>query len=661
MTSAHWFRIAPLAAVLSLACSSDPEPAVSGSAGAAGSAMAGAPSTAGAAGADVTGGAADTPAGAAGALNAGAGGTSAGAGGAAGSTASCAAGQQVPAVYPSTAFTSDASTVALYELSDLTDASPAALALTNNGGVTFTHTGLDWSTYSMNDVAHFSGTDQSLTRTGLTVGNEFTLEARVFWNGFQNRACGQPMQIIALTSGAAGITFDQPCGVASGPRVRVNDATALASAATVDQVMDYAWHTVTFVITGGSASFYLDGAKLGTSAAVNSLGTSGFTLTLGKFFSGDIDEVRLSNVARVPTAAGPSVLARPTYSELTGDAQTLSLTSTVSGGTAAKVVWSMVSGPGTVLFSDPNAAATTATFCAPGKYLLQAQAYDASYTANDYVVVRVYPAAGRTDPYKTLFIGNSFSFYNGTVGYRYWEFAKQAGEKVGDNYAQSPYVKMMTSPGQNFQYHWFQNNSNSECTACTDHVLPAPPTVNLTDYTGKNAQAVVREGGWDVVFLHSYSLAPSNDTDAFIRYGKKLDRLIKRSGARTIFYQTWAYPADNALTTEVETAILGNYEKLAEQTGASLSKVGRAFQDVRLNHGGNAAWPNGLFFTDSKHPSSFGTYLAGALHYATAYRKSPVPLMLYPAPGDISAPEMSKDNARADLMRTIAAKYATLE
>jgi hypothetical protein len=34
------------------------------------------------------------------------------------------------------------------------------------------------------------------------------------------------------------------------------------------------------------------------------------------------------------------------------------------------------------------------------------------------VVVRVCPAAGRDDAYKTLFIGNSFSFYNGTVGYR---------------------------------------------------------------------------------------------------------------------------------------------------------------------------------------------------------------------------------------------------
>ncbi len=36
-------------------------------------------------------------------------------------------------------------------------------------------------------------------------------------------------------------------------------------------------------------------------------------------------------------------------------------------------------------------------------------------------------------------------------------------------------------------------SSNSECTSyascasCTDHVLPAPPTVSLTDCTGENA------------------------------------------------------------------------------------------------------------------------------------------------------------------------------
>jgi hypothetical protein len=668
MSSAHWIGIALLAAAFGLACSSGCGSTNTGRAGNGGNPASGAPGNGGSGGTavnggtvgvagsgDVTGGAGSTQGGSAGVSSLG-GGSSGGSDGAAGSASACAAGQQVVPVYPSNAWMSDANTIGLYRLGNLVDASPEATALTNNGAVTFTHAGLDWSSYSTNDVAHFNGTGQSLTRTGITVGNEFTLEARVFWNGFQNRACGQPTQIIALTSGNAGLSFEQPCGVATGPRVRVNSATALASAATLDAVMDYAWHTVSFVITGGSASFYVDGAKLGQSAPVDSLGSAGFTLTLGKFFNGDIDQVRLSKIARVPTAAAPTVQTRPAYSEVTGDARALSLTSTVAGGAAPKIVWSVVSGPGSVLFANPNAPSTTATFCMPGKYLLQAQAYDAAFSVNDYVVVRVWPSAGRSEPYKTLFIGNSFSFYNGTVGYRYWEFSKAAGEKVGDNYAQSPYVKMLTSPGQDFQYHWFQNNANSECTTCADHVLPAPPTVNLTDYPGKNAQVVVREGGWDIVFLHTYSSAPATDPDPFFRYGKKLDRLIKRSGARTIFYQTWGYPADNVLA--VEETILTSYELLAAQTGASLSKVGRAFQDVRVNHGGNAAWPDGMFFTDSKHPSSFGTYLAGALHYATAYGKSPVPLKLYPAPGDVPAPEMSKDNARADLMRSTAAKFA---
>ena len=561
--------------------------------------------------------------------------------------------------YPNIPWNSDNGTLALYRLSDTADSSPAALALTNAGAVSFTHAGLDWSSFSTNDVAHFTGSDQSLTRAGLTVGNEFTLEARVQWNGFQNRACGQPAQIIALSNGTAGISFEQPCAVATGPRVRVNGATDLAAASTFADIADYAWHTVAFVITGGQASVYLDGAKLGTSAALTSLGTANFTLTLGKFFNGDIDEVRLSNIARVPTATAPTVQARPAYAEALGDAQPVSLSATVSGGSTPHVAWSLVSGPGKVVFSDPNANTTSAVFCAPGKYLLQALAYDPDYTSNDYVVVRVWPAAGRDDAYKTLFIGNSFSFYNGTVGYRYWEYAKLAGEKVGAVYAQSPYVKMITSPGQNFQYHWYELNSNSECTNCTDHVLPAPPTVNLTDFVGKNAQNVVREGAWDVVFLHSYSTSAATETEDFFRYGKKLDRLIKRSGARTIFYQTWAYPGDTN-TIPVEETILGNYEKLAEQTGSGLSKVGRAFQDVRLNHGGDAAWPNGMFFTDQKHPSSFGTYLSGALHYATVYGKSPVGLALYPDTGDVPAPEMSKDKARADLMRATAAKFATL-
>ena len=50
--------------------------------------------------------------------------------------------------------------------------------------------------------------------------------------------------------------------------------------------------------------------------------------------------------------------------------------------------WSTVSGPGTVTFADPGAAVTTATFSAPGEYVLKVTADDGTTTASSTVTVR---------------------------------------------------------------------------------------------------------------------------------------------------------------------------------------------------------------------------------------------------------------------------------
>ncbi|HVJ17890.1 MAG TPA: DUF4886 domain-containing protein [Polyangiaceae bacterium] len=564
----------------------------------------------------------------------------------------CEAGQVSAAVLPTTAWPLDADTVALYAMSNELDGGAGALHL--SGDAEFVSPELDWSSAGGNTVARFSPSGPGLSRTGLVLGSEFTLEARVRWNGFRNRPCGEVTRILGLSRGGDGVFLEQPCGMASGAHVRVGEASELVSAAELDDVMDHQWHVVRLVISAGAVSFSIDGAQRGATAPLSSLDAADWSLVLGDYFDGEIDQVRLSSVARAVGTPAPNLVARPAYTELEGAASSATLTATIAG--SGSVAWAVLSGPGDVVFDQPNALTTTATFCQPGKYVLQALAHEGDQVVDDYVVVRVWPEGGRTEPYKTLFVGNSFSFFNGTVAYRYWEFAKQAGEKVGDAFAGNPHVRLITSPGQNFRYHWFQNNENGECTDCPDHVLPAPPAVNLTDYAGSNAQDVVRDGDWDVVFLQNHSTAPATDVEGFVRYGKKLDRLIKQSGARTVFYQTWAYPGGSN-TMSVEETILANYETLAAATGAALSPVGRCFRDVRENHDGYEAWPDGILYTDNYHPNSFGTYLAGAMHYATVYGKSPEGLLLYPGSGDIPAPEISTDTAKADLMRAIAAAH----
>jgi hypothetical protein len=59
------------------------------------------------------------------------------------------------------------------------------------------------------------------------------------------------------------------------------------------------------------------------------------------------------------------------------------------GGTTT--VWSKVSGPGTVAFTDPGAAATAATFNAAGSYVVRATTSDGALSVSDDLVVTVVP------------------------------------------------------------------------------------------------------------------------------------------------------------------------------------------------------------------------------------------------------------------------------
>jgi chitodextrinase len=63
------------------------------------------------------------------------------------------------------------------------------------------------------------------------------------------------------------------------------------------------------------------------------------------------------------------------------------------------VTWSKMSGPGTVTFTDANAAITTATFSAGGTYVLRLTASDTALSAFDEVTITV----SQTQPVQTIF------------------------------------------------------------------------------------------------------------------------------------------------------------------------------------------------------------------------------------------------------------------
>ena len=76
------------------------------------------------------------------------------------------------------------------------------------------------------------------------------------------------------------------------------------------------------------------------------------------------------------------------------EAATLNGTATDDGlpvGSVLEVLWTQVSGPGTVTFTTPNQTVSQAIFSAPGTYVLRLTADDTQFTAQDEVTIVVNP------------------------------------------------------------------------------------------------------------------------------------------------------------------------------------------------------------------------------------------------------------------------------
>ena len=102
--------------------------------------------------------------------------------------------------------------------------------------------------------------------------------------------------------------------------------------------------------------------------------------------------------------------------------------------------------------------------------------------------------------------------------------------------------------------------------------------------------------------------------DSMFDHGKKLDAEIKKQGAKTILYMTWALqnkPQDQA-------AISKAYVDLSAELKSQIAPVGNAWE-AALKANDKLVLHTG----DKKHPTATGTYLAACVFYATIYGKSP--------------------------------------
>jgi hypothetical protein len=180
---------------------------------------------------------------------------------------------------------------------------------------------------------------------------------------------------------------------------------------------------------------------------------------------------------------------------------------------------------------------------------------------------------------RVLFIGNSYIFVNNLPALltRLAEGSRSGPAIVTDTVAEG---------GWTLQHHW----------------------------EAGNALQKIRERHWDYVVLQEQSLLPIQDREAMFRYSRLFDAEIKKVGARTLFYLTWARenrPEDQAGLSDA-------YQTIGRELHAVVAPVGVAWQEARGKDPGLK-----LYMEDHSHPSPSGTYLAALVFLAVLHGDLP--------------------------------------
>ena len=185
-------------------------------------------------------------------------------------------------------------------------------------------------------------------------------------------------------------------------------------------------------------------------------------------------------------------------------------------------------------------------------------------------------------PLRVLFIGNSYTYVNDLP----W-LTEQLASSARESRALE--TEMVAVGGATLESHW----------------------------EGGQALKAIRKGPWDFVVLQEQGTRPVEQPEVMHRYARLFDAEIKRAGAQTVFYLTWAREGREQLQgTRTEA-----YMSIARELGAKVAPVGLVWQQVRQENPGLK-----LYSQDGVHPSPAGSYLAACVFYVTFYGKSPAGL-----------------------------------
>jgi hypothetical protein len=183
-------------------------------------------------------------------------------------------------------------------------------------------------------------------------------------------------------------------------------------------------------------------------------------------------------------------------------------------------------------------------------------------------------------PLRVLFIGNSYTYFNGGMGTLVQSLASAVKGGRGLEFVE------VTKGGQTLEGHWND---------------------------GK-ALAQIRKGGWDYVVLQEHSLRPLLDRDKMYTYAKKFDAEIRKVGAKTVFFETWARKNRPEMQSGLDLAYTG----IAKEVTAMIAPAGMAWRTALKDKPALS-----LHIGDMSHPTPAGSYLNACVIYETLFGRSP--------------------------------------
>ena len=183
---------------------------------------------------------------------------------------------------------------------------------------------------------------------------------------------------------------------------------------------------------------------------------------------------------------------------------------------------------------------------------------------------------GVQKPLRVLFIGNSLTF---------WTDIPKRVARVAAAMGRQAQFETATYPGYSLEDHWRDGR----------------------------ALEAIRKGGWDLVVMQQGTSAHDAGRAELIEYSRRFAKPIRDAGAKPALYMVW--PPQDQLKDFPDA--IQSYRMAAKEIDALLIPAGEAWlralnKDPRLR-----------LFSDSIHPSSFGSDIASLTIYLSLFPAGP--------------------------------------